>query len=37
MKETLERQRRVNQMKRFRRDARARKIELTEDDKRTLV
>ncbi len=36
-KEQLERQQKVNQMKRFRRDARARKIEFSEADKRTMV
>ncbi len=36
-KEQLERQRRIMQMKRFRRDARARKVPPTEEDKRTLV
>ena len=36
-KETLDRQRRIMQMKRFRRDARARKVPPTEEDKRTLV
>jgi uncharacterized membrane protein YdjX (TVP38/TMEM64 family) len=36
-KETLERQRRIMQMKRFRRDARARKVEFSEADKRTMV
>jgi Sec-independent protein secretion pathway component TatC len=36
-KEQLERQRRIMQMKRFRRDAQARKLPPTEEDKRTLV
>ena len=36
-KEQLERQRKVNQMKRFRRDAQARKVPPTEEDKRTLA
>ena len=36
-KETIERQRRIMQMKRFRRDAQARKVPPTEEDKRTLV
>jgi uncharacterized integral membrane protein len=36
-KEQLSRQRKINQMKRFRRDARARKLPPTEEDKRTLV
>ena len=36
-KEQLERQRRISQMKRFRRDAQARKVPPTEEDKRTLV
>ncbi len=36
-KEQLGRQRRINQMKRFRRDAQARKIEFSEADKRTMV
>jgi uncharacterized membrane protein YdjX (TVP38/TMEM64 family) len=36
-KEALERQRRIMQMKRFRRDARARKVEFSEADKRTMV
>ena len=36
-KEQLARQRKVNQMKRFRRDAQARKIEFSESDKRTMV
>ena len=35
--EQLARQRKVNQMKRFRRDAKARKVEFTEVDKRTMV
>ena len=36
-KEQLARQRKVNQMKRFRRDARTRKVEFSEVDKRTMV
>jgi|1185.fasta_scaffold545710_2 hypothetical protein len=36
-KETIERQRRIMQMKRFRRDAQARKVDFSEEDKRTLV
>jgi hypothetical protein len=36
-KEGLDRQRRVLQMKRFRRDARARKTEFTPADRRTLI
>ncbi len=36
-KEQLERQRKINQMKRFRRDARAKKVPLSEADKRTTV
>ena len=36
-KEQLERQRKVSQMKRFRREARARKVEFSEADKRTMV
>jgi Sec-independent protein secretion pathway component TatC len=36
-KEQLERQRRINQMRRFRRDARAKKVEFSEEDKRTMV
>jgi hypothetical protein len=36
-KEVLARQRRIMQMKRFRNDARARKIEFSEADKRTMV
>jgi uncharacterized membrane protein len=36
-KEQLERQRKVMQMKRFRRDARAKKVPFTEADKRTMV
>ena len=36
-KETLARQRKIMQMKRFRRDAQARKVPPTEEDKRTLV
>ena len=35
-KETLERQQRINRMKRFRRDARTRKLEFDPQDKRTL-
>jgi uncharacterized integral membrane protein len=36
-KEGLDRQRKVTQMKRFRRDARAKKVEFSEADKRTMV
>jgi uncharacterized membrane protein len=36
-KEGMERQRKVLQMKRFRRDAKARKVEFSETDKRTMV
>ena len=36
-KEQMARQRKVMQMKRFRRDARTRKAEFTEADKRTMV
>jgi uncharacterized integral membrane protein len=36
-KEAFARQRKVMQMKRFRRDARARKVEFSEADKRTMV
>jgi Sec-independent protein secretion pathway component TatC len=36
-KEQMARQRKVMQMKRFQRDARARKVEFTEADKRTMV
>ena len=36
-KETMERQRRIMQMKRFQRDARARKVEFSEADRRTMV
>ena len=36
-KETMERQRRILQMKRFRRDAQARKVAFTETDRRTMV
>ena len=36
-KEQLGRQRRVNQMRRFRRDARTRKVEFSETDRRTMV
>jgi uncharacterized integral membrane protein len=36
-KETMDRQRRIMQMKRFRREARARKVEFTETDHRTMV
>ena len=36
-KETMQRQQRILQMKKFRRDARAQKIEFTEADKRTVV
>jgi hypothetical protein len=36
-KEGLDRQRKVMQMKRFRNDAKARKVEFSEADKRTMV
>jgi hypothetical protein len=36
-KEGLDRQRKVLQMKRFRRDARAQKVDFSEADKRTMV
>jgi hypothetical protein len=36
-KETLERQNKIMQMKRFRRDARTRKVEFSEADKRTMI
>lgn len=36
-KEQLERQRKISQMKRFQRDARTRKVDFTEVDKRTMV
>jgi hypothetical protein len=36
-KEGFERQRKVMQMKRFRNDAKARKVEFSEADKRTMV
>ena len=36
-KEGFERQRKVMQMKRFRRDARAQKVEFSEADKRTMA
>jgi hypothetical protein len=36
-KETMERQKKVLQMKRFRRDARAQKVQFDTTDKRTLV
>jgi uncharacterized integral membrane protein len=36
-KEGLERQRKVMQMKRFRNDAKTRKVEFSEADKRTMV
>jgi uncharacterized membrane protein len=36
-KEQLQRQRKVMQMKRFRRDARAKKVPFSEADKRTMV
>jgi hypothetical protein len=37
MREGFDRQSRILRMKRFRRDARARKVEFTEADERTLV
>jgi hypothetical protein len=36
-KETLERQKGVMQMKRFRNSARAKKVDFTPDDKRTMI
>jgi uncharacterized membrane protein len=36
-KESMERQRRILQMKRFRTEARTRKVEFDENDKRTVV
>jgi Sec-independent protein secretion pathway component TatC len=36
-KETLERQNKIMQMKRFQRDARTRKVEFSDADKRTMV
>ena len=36
-KEAMDRQNKVMQMKRFRRDAKARKVEISEADKRTMV
>lgn len=36
-KEGMDRQRKVMQMKRFRRDARAQKVDFSEADKRTMV
>jgi uncharacterized membrane protein len=36
-KEMMQRQRKILQMKRFRRDARARKVQFDEDDKKTIV
>ena len=36
-KEQLERQRRINQMKRFRQDAQARRVKFSEEDRRTMV
>jgi len=36
-KEQFARQRRINQMKRFRRDAQAKKVEFSEVDRRTMV
>ena len=36
-KETIARQRKVMQMKRFRNDAKARKVDFSEADKRTMV
>jgi len=35
--ETFQRQKRINQLKRFRRDAKAKKFEFDEDDKRTIA
>jgi membrane protein DedA with SNARE-associated domain len=36
-KESLQRQKKIQQMKRFRRDAKARKVEFDEDDKKTIA
>ena len=36
-KEQMERQRKITQMKRFRREAMARKVQFSEEDKRTMV
>jgi uncharacterized membrane protein YdjX (TVP38/TMEM64 family) len=36
-KEQMARQRKISQMKRFRREAMARKVQFSEDDKRTMV
>ena len=36
-KEQMARQRRINQMRRFRRESRVRKVEFTEADRRTMV
>jgi hypothetical protein len=36
-KETMDRQRRVLQMKRFRREVKTRKVDFTETDRRTMV
>jgi hypothetical protein len=36
-KEALQRQQRIGQLKRFRRDARAKKVDFTEDDKKTIA
>jgi Mn2+/Fe2+ NRAMP family transporter len=36
-KEQMDRQRKVMQMKRFRREARAKKVEFSEADKRTMI
>ena len=35
--EAFQRQKRINQLKRFRRDAKAKKFEFDEDDKRTIA
>jgi Sec-independent protein secretion pathway component TatC len=36
-KETLDRQRRILRMKRFRREAQAQKVQFSEEDKRTMI
>jgi hypothetical protein len=36
-KETIDRQRRIMQMKRFRQDAQARRVKFSEEDRRTMV
>jgi hypothetical protein len=36
-KEAIERQRRIGQLKRFRREARAQKVDFSEDDRKTIA